>query len=250
MTLALRPTLADLHIHTALSPCGSEEMTPPAIVEAALEAGLDMIAICDHNSARNVAAVQEAAGDRLVVLAGMEVTSVEEVHVVGLFPDAASAEAAADEVRALLPAADANYYAFFGEQQVLCADGTPRGGETVALAVASTLDLNDTVGLIKRHGGLALAAHIDRRAFGVLSQLGWFPEDAGFDGVEVSKHMAADAPRWEEFRGFGLPITGSSDSHYLHEIGAARTVLTLEEPTFAEVVLAFANSEGRRVDRA
>src|SRR5665647_1385530 len=100
-------------------------MTPPAIVEAALEAGLEMIAICDHNSARNVAAVQEAAGDRLIVLAGMEVTSVEEVHVVGLFPDAGSAEAAADEVRELLPAADADYYSFFGEQPVLSAEGTP-----------------------------------------------------------------------------------------------------------------------------
>jgi hypothetical protein len=62
--------------------------------------------------------------------------------------------------------------------------------------------------------------------------------------------MASDAPRMEEFRTFGLPITGSSDSHYLHEIGAAATVLTLEEPTFAEVVLAFAGKEGRRVDRA
>ena len=250
MAQALRPTLADLHIHTALSPCGSEEMTPLAIVEAALDVGLEMIAICDHNTARNVAAVQEAAEDRLVVLAGMEVTSVEEVHVVGLFPDAASAEAASDEVRALLPAADKEYYAFFGEQPVLCADGTEIDGETASLAVATTLDLNDTVGLIKRHGGLAVAAHIDRRAFGVLSQLGWFPEDAGFDGVEVSRHMASDAPRMAEFRGFGLPITGSSDSHYLHEIGAAMTVLTLKEPTFAEVVLAFANAEGRRVNRA
>ncbi len=225
-------------------------MIPAAIVEAALEAGLEMIAICDHNSARNVAAVQEAAGDRLVVLAGMEVTSAEEVHVVGLFPDAAAAEAAADEVRALLPAADEQYYAFFGEQQVLRADGTQVDAETASLAVATTLVLNDTVGLIKRHGGIAVAAHIDRRAFGVLSQLGWFPEDAGFDGVEVSKHMASDAPRMEEFRRFGLPITGSSDSHYLHEIGAAVTVLTLEEPTFAEVALAFANRLGRRIDRA
>lgn len=250
MAKGLRRTLADLHIHTALSPCGSDEMTPPAIVEAALEAGLDMIAVCDHNSARNVAAVQEAAGERLVVLAGMEVTSVEEVHVVGLFPDAAAAEAAAAEVHALLPTADADYYSFFGEQTVLCADGSFASEETAALAVASTLDLNDTVDLIKRHGGLAVAAHIDRKAFGVMSQLGWFPEDAGFDGVEVSRHLPADAPRMQEFRAFGLPITGASDSHYLHEIGAAATALTLEEPTFAEVVLAFAGSGGRRVERA
>ncbi len=113
MTHVLRRISADLHIHTALSPCGSEEMTPPAIVAAALEAGLDMIAICDHNTAGNAAAVQEAAaaqaaagGPPLVVLAGMEVASAEEAHVVGLFPDAAAAERAAAEVRAVLPQAD------------------------------------------------------------------------------------------------------------------------------------------------
>jgi hypothetical protein len=180
----------------------------------------------------------------------MEVTSMEEVHVVGLFPDAAAAEAAAQEVRSLLPKADADYYAFFGEQTVMCSDGTIDGEETAALAVATTLDLNDTVGLIKSHAGLAVAAHIDRRAFGVLSQLGWFPEDAGFDGVEVSRHLASDAPRMEEFRAYGLPVTGASDSHYLQEIGAAVTVLTLAEPTFSEVALAFAGKGGRRIDRA
>ena len=68
---------ADLHVHTALSPCAAEEMTPPAIVARALAEGLEMIAVCDHNSAANAAAVQAAAGARLTVLAGMEVTSAE-----------------------------------------------------------------------------------------------------------------------------------------------------------------------------
>lgn len=225
-------------------------MTPPAIVEAALEAGLDMIAICDHNSAGNVAAVQEAANGRLAVLAGMEVTTAEEAHVVGLFPDAEAAEAAAAEIEALLPTADHDYYAFFGDQVLLDCDGVPTGSEKAALALASPLDLNQVVALIKRHGGLAVAAHIDRRAFGVISQLGWFPEDAGFDGVEISRHVETDSPKMEEFRKIGLPVTGSSDSHYLKEIGAATTVLLLKQPTFDEVVLAFEGIDGRRVDRA
>ena len=232
-------------------------MTPPAIVAAALEAGLDMIAICDHNTAGNAAAVQEAAaaqaaagGPPLVVLAGMEVASAEEVHVVGLFPDAAAAERAAAEVRAVLPPADDHYYSFFGPQDILDCRGDPTGSEAKALAVASTFDLNDTVALIKRHGGLAVAAHIDRRGFGLLSQLGWFPEDAGFDGVEISRHTPDDSPRMEEFRGFGVPLTGGSDGHYLHEIGVARTVLSVEEPSFEELVRAFAGEEERSVDRA
>ncbi len=232
-------------------------MTPPAIVAAALEAGLDMIAICDHNTAGNAAAVQEAAalwaaagGDSLVVLAGMEVTSAEEVHVVGLFPDAAAAERAATEVRAVLPPADEGYYGFFGPQEILDCQGDSTGSEAKALALASTFDLSDTVALIKRHGGLAVAAHIDRRGYGLLSQLGWFPEDAGFDGVEISRHTLDDSPRMEQFRSFGVPLTGSSDAHYPHEIGAGRTVIMAEEPALAELVRAFAGEGGRSVDRA
>ena len=77
--------LADLHIHTALSPCAEEEMTPAAIVRQAIRKGLAIIAICDHNTAGNTIAVQEAAGKDITVIAGMEITTVEEVHVIGLF---------------------------------------------------------------------------------------------------------------------------------------------------------------------
>ena len=128
---------ADLHVHTALSPCAENDMTPPAIVERALAEGLGMIAVCDHNSARNAAAVQEAAGARLTVLAGMEITTVEECHVVALFPDAAAALAAGAEVGATLGQIDDGYEAFFGEQHVLAADGRERARETLALATAT-----------------------------------------------------------------------------------------------------------------
>ncbi len=185
--------LADLHVHTALSPCADGEMTPPAIVERALAEGLAMIAVCDHNSARNTAAVQAAAGARLAVLAGMEVTTAEECHVVGLFPDAGAAAAAGLEVGATLPCTDDGYEAFFGEQLVLDAGGAEVAREDRALATATTLDVDAVVALIHRHGGLAVAAHIDRRSFGVIGQLGFFPDAAGFDAVEVSRHVADDA---------------------------------------------------------
>ena len=193
----LRRFRADLHIHTALSPCGSAEMTPPTIVATAIARGLDMIAVCDHNTAGNVRAVQEAAEaapGRLAVVAGMELTSMEEVHVVGLFPDAATAERISTRMRALLPQADADYYSFFGEQQLLAAGGAQTGSETAALALATPLDLAHTVSLIHRQGGLAVAAHIDRKSFSVFSQLGFFPTDAGFDGLEVSRWLPPDSP--------------------------------------------------------
>jgi hypothetical protein len=249
----LRSYRADLHIHTALSPCASDEMTPPAIVAAAAKAGLDVIAISDHNSAGNVAAVQEAAkaaGNGLTVLPGMEITSAEEAHVLGVFPDLESAEGAAAELRTLLPQADADYYAFFGEQPLFAAAGHPVGAETAALAGASPWDLTSTVEFIHRLGGLAIAAHVDRKAFSVYSQLGFFPKEAGFDGVEVSRRVPAGSPRLDEYSALGLPLIGCSDSHFLDEIGTGSTELRLAGPDFSELALAFAGAEGRSVARA
>jgi 3',5'-nucleoside bisphosphate phosphatase len=248
----LRLFRADLHIHTALSPCGSDEMTPAAIVATAVARGLDMIAVWDHNTAGNARAVQEAgeaAGGGLAVIAGVELTSMEEVHVVGLFPDAAHAERVAAQVRGLLPQADADYYSFFGEQPVLAADGCQVGAETAALALATPLDLTEAVALIHDGGGLAVAAHIDRKSFSVFSQLGFVPADAGFDALEVSKWLAEDSPRLAEFAALGLPLVGSSDGHYIEEIGEGCTELLLTEPTFAELALALQGAGGRSAAR-
>ncbi len=236
---------ADLHVHTALSPCADGEMTPPAIVKRALAEGLGMIAVCDHNSARNAAAVQVAAGAQLAVIAGMEVTTVEECHVVGLFPDAEAAQAAGAEVGATLPASDDGYETFFGAQQVMDAAGAEVARERLALATGTTLDVNGVVGLIHRHGGLAVAAHIDRRSFGVIGQLGFFPDEAGFDAVEVSRHVGPGDEAEAPFLEHSLPLVHSSDAHYLADIGAARTAVRCERPGFAELALALACRDGR-----
>jgi hypothetical protein len=238
---------ADLHVHTALSPCGDEEMSPPAIVDAALAAGLDMIAVCDHNSAGNASAVGEAAGGRLTVIAGMEITTVEEVHIVGLFPTTAAAANAADEVRRSLPPADGDYTRFFGEQYLMSADGTVYGREPHALALATVLRLDEAVALIKRFGGLVVAAHIDRPTFGVIAQLGFFPHEAGFDAVELSRHAPAGSPAAAACAAYRLPVVRSSDSHYLEDVGCVATDLTLEAPTYPELVLAVKHSRGRMI---
>ncbi len=253
MTTEIRLMRADLHIHTALSPCASEEMTPPAMVARALEAGLDMIAVSDHNAAGNIRAVQQAAedaGGRLAVLAGMEITSAEEAHVLGLFPDAQAAEDVAAGLRALLSEADDHYYSFFGEQQLLAADGHEVGRETATLAWATPLDLSTVVRLIHDAGGLAVAAHVDRKTFSVFSQLGFFPPDAGFDAVEVSRHVARGSGAIHQYLELGLPVISSSDGHFLEEIGSAHTDLRLAAPTFAELALAFAERDGRSVAHA
>ncbi|HDZ84616.1 MAG TPA: PHP domain-containing protein, partial [Nitrospirae bacterium] len=79
----LKEFKADLHIHTCLSPCADLNMSPLAVVNAAAEKGIDIIAVTDHNSAENVLAAQRAALDKdITVLAGMEIASSEEAHII------------------------------------------------------------------------------------------------------------------------------------------------------------------------
>lgn len=236
--------MADLHIHTVLSPCAEESMTPAAIVWEALERGLAMIAICDHNAAANTAAAQRAAGDELAVIAGIEITTTEEVHLVGLFPDAASACAVADKVRAGLPPL-VERTRWMGEQRIVDEEGSILGREPKMLAAASAFSLAEAVELVRWHGGLAIAAHLDRPSFSVLSQLGMMPEGLAFDAIEVSP-AGLKKGKHKEFAPLGWAIVCSSDAHSTDEIGDGRTVFELEEPTFEELRKAFRAEGGRR----
>ena len=116
--------------------------------------------------------------------------------------------------------------------------------------MASALSLEQAVALIHRHGGLAVAAHIDRPSFGVIGQLGFFPHEAGFDAVELSRHVAPGSPDEAGYRGLGLPVLRSSDAHFPADIAAARTALALGDTSFAELALALRGADGRSVTDA
>ena len=236
--------MSDLHIHTALSPCAMNDMTPPAIVRTARDEGLHVIAICDHNTAGNTAAVQEAAGDTLSVIAGMEVTTVEEAHVLGLFPDARAACHAAAEVAETLPNATVASMARFGDQPLMDADGCRIGTETRMLSAASQLTLSDAAGLIQKHGGLVIASHVDRPSFSVPSQLGMFPPEVRFDAIEISC-AGIRRGRQSEFAFLGLPMVGGSDSHMLSDLGICTTTLDMAWADFGELLLAILGVAGR-----
>jgi PHP family Zn ribbon phosphoesterase len=230
---------ADLHVHTCLSPCAERLMRPRAIVEAAVRRGIGMIGVCDHNSSANVRAVTEAAGTRLCVISGMEITTSEEAHVIGLFPSAADAEEAAREVagslhRCRLPE----------EQEIVDADGATLGIEPLMLSVASAFSLEGTVDLVHRHGGLAIAAHVDRRSFSVPSQLGFIPPGAGFEALEISAH-GVRVGRVKAFADLGFTMTTSSDAHAPDLVGEGFVLLDVEEPCFQELALALAGAAGR-----
>jgi len=235
--------VADLHIHTVLSPCASEDMAPPAIVRAAIDRGLAMIAICDHNSAGNVTAVQEAAGSDMAVIAGIEIMTAEEVHVVGLFGDAGAASAVGGKVRENLPRLR-DVSRTSGRQQFVDSQGRVLRSETRMLSAASSFALCDAVRMIHSHGGIAVAAHVNRPSFSVLSQLGVFPEDAGFDAIETS--VTAEPWRLAEFASLGLPVIASSDAHSPSDVGTRCTVFEMLGGSFGELVLALRGAMGRR----
>ena len=95
----------DLHLHSCLSPCGDDDMTPANIVGMAAVMGLELIALTDHNSAKNCPAFLKMAEEYgILALPGMELTTEEEVHVVCLFSelDAATIEKAKAQNMTLL----------------------------------------------------------------------------------------------------------------------------------------------------
>ena len=176
----------------------------------------------------------------LAVIPGMEITTREEVHVLGLFPDVASAGEAAEEVLDSLPAGDPpdGQFRFDVEGRIV-------GRERRMLFSASAFSLADAVTLLRKHGGLAVASHVDRPSFSVIGQLGVFPEDVRFDALEISAAGLARG-RHRDFASLGLPLVSSSDSHYLDDIGSAHTALEIAEPTFEELRLALRNIGERR----
>ena len=222
-------------------------MTGPAIVERAIENKIDMIAICDHNCASNIAAVQDAAkGKPLCVLAGLEITTTEDIHVLGIFPDADRANSAGQKITPTLPRANKAYYKKFGEQLIIDSAGNIVANEERMLACSLWYSLTETIELVKEAGGLAIAAHVNRPSFSIMSQLGLFPEEAGFDAVEIftSPLIKID---WEKFASWKKPMIKSSDSHYLADIGRNRTIFKMKSACFEELAMALRGLDGRGV---
>lgn len=235
----MRKVRADLHVHTCLSPCADIQMLAPAIVERAKRAGLDMIGICDHNSGENVAAVVKAgARAGLVVVPGMEVTSSEEVHILGLFDSEADLMGLQDTVYQNLPGE--NSEEAFGPQLVADEWGNVIEKNHRLLIGATTLTVDQVVDAIHRRSGLAIASHIDRERFSLIGQLGFIPEGLELDALEVS-----DPSRTGEE--YGYPVITSSDAHFLDDVGKSLTSFEVEDASLSEIGKALRHELGRRI---
>jgi PHP family Zn ribbon phosphoesterase len=244
----LKKFKADLHTHTCLSPCADLEMTPSAIVKTALEKKIDIIAITDHNSAENVIAAKKAAGNKnIIVLAGMEVTSSEEAHILALLDDVEGIMKLQDIVyKNLLPGE--NDERLFGEQIVVNEKEEVLDFNKRLLIGATSLSAQKIVNTIHSLGGLAIASHIDRDAFSIVSQLGFIPADLEFDALEMSPNTERGKADLL-FSGYkSFPWITSSDAHWLKDIGRKTTSFLMDEQTLEEMRLALKSVDGRKVE--
>jgi PHP family Zn ribbon phosphoesterase len=237
---------ADLHVHTVLSPCAGIEMIPPLIVEEALQQEIRLIAITDHNSTANAAAVQQAAqGSGLVVLPGVELQTREEVHVLCLFDDLDQAGAMQVWIDARLPNL-ANNPDFFGEQFVVDATGEFIRREERLLLSSVDASLYEAWQHVEQLGGLFIPAHVNRTANGLLSLLGLVPDDFPVEALEISRHIRpADAPKvYPQIAGY--PLIQDGDVHYLDGF-LGSTHWSIEEPSIQELRKAIRGEAGRGI---
>ncbi|MBQ9131295.1 MAG: PHP domain-containing protein [Clostridia bacterium] len=227
----------DFHIHSCLSPCADNDMTPNNIAGMAALAGLQLVALTDHNSCKNCPAFFEAAKKQgIIPVAGVELTTAEDIHTVCLFPsldEAMAFDVALQPYRILIP----NRTDIFGDQLIMDGEDRVIGTEEFLLSNATTVSLEEAPSLVKRFGGVCYPAHVDREANGMIATLGDFPEDSDFTLAELH-----DGEKQEEYRK-KYPVLSkkrilvSSDAHYLWDIRDKTCYLELaDEPYSSDLV--------------
>ena len=211
----------DLHIHSALSPCADDNMTPSNIVGFAKLQGLDAVAIADHNAIANVKVAMDV-GDAfdVVVVPAMELQTAEDIHILCLFEKFEDLQSFYNSIHF---ADIQNRAEIFGEQLILDEDDNILGKEQRMLLVASGISVEEVVSLAKQHNGIAVAAHIDREENGMVAILGTVTED--FSVVEIS----ATATKQIQCYTTGRKVITNSDAHTLENIGVADGELEVVE---------------------
>ena len=207
----------DLHIHSCLSPCGDEDNTPNNIAGMASISGLNVIALTDHNSCKNCPAFFEATKKYgITAIAGMELTTSEDIHVVCLFEHLNDAMRF-DEYVSQRQIKIKNRPEIFGNQTVLDKDDNPVLTIEDLLILATSISISEVKDAVEGFNGVCYPAHIDRDANGIIAILGTLPEDCPFDYYELrdKENLSIYSQR------YNIPADRfiiDSDAHYLTDI--------------------------------
>lgn len=225
----------DLHIHSCLSPCGDDDMTPGNIVGMAVLNGLNIVALTDHNSLKNCPSFYKIAKDfGIIPIAGVEVTTTEDVHAVCLFRSLETAmefDKLLDSKRIQVK----NNSEIFGKQIIVNENDEAIGEEKFLLINAVNMSLDETFDEVVKRGGVCYPAHIDRSANGIISMLGDFPPEPEFTAFELND-MSSLEESLEKFpilKERGLVHTVSSDAHYLHNISEKGFAVELDDEPYS-----------------
>ena len=224
----MRKYYYDLHMHSCLSPCGDDDNTPNNLAGMASICGLDIIALTDHNSALNCPAFFDAAHRYgIIPIAGMELTTSEDIHVVCLFEelnDALKFDDFISERRIKVK----NRPEIFGHQLVLDSSDDVIREVDYLLTNATDISIDEVCNVVNTFNGLCYPAHIDRNSNGIISILGAIPPDHEFGFFEIKDEESID----ELCDTHGISkdsIIVSSDAHYLENINDAKNYFMLEE---------------------
>ena len=217
----------DLHVHSALSPCADDDTTPADIAGIASLIGLDIVALTDHNSCKNCPAFF-AAAERygITAVAGMELTTSEDIHAVCLFDTLDGAlrfDAYLDEFRTPIK----NKPEIFGRQLIFNEADEIAGEVTNLLSFSVGISLEQLPELVEKFGGVCFPAHVDREANGVISVLGTFPSTPHFDVFELRDASRAAEYAERYLLSDKLMLT-SSDAHRLTDISERENFIELD----------------------
>lgn len=221
----------DFHMHSCLSPCGDNDMTPNNIAGMASIKKLDAIALTDHNTCRNCEATAKVAKKYgICFIPGMELTTNEEIHVVCLFKKLDKALEWDSYVYSKLIKVKNNEN-IFGSQNILDENDEIKGTEENLLINATTINFEDVFPLIDKYDGIAIPAHIDKSSNSLLSQFGFIPDNSNFRCVEIHdmtkyRDIVKDNPYILNCR-----IISDSDAHYLEDINERINFIHPEENT-------------------
>jgi len=244
----MRSFCADLHIHSVLSPCGGLEMSPSALVSRLQELGVQWFAITDHNSMANCPAYEAVAQKAgLFFTWGVEIQSLEEIHLLAYFDDIGQAQAFDQELyQSLLPID--NDPDFFGDQVIIDENENILRVEPRALINSSVWDLATAAEQISAYGGLAVPAHVDADVNSVLSQLGFLPDYPEFEllGISARLNLAEFLKSHPELS--EKAFIRASDAHYLSDLGHGSCMIQAQDPSVHEILLAARQVNGRYID--
>ena len=216
----------DLHMHSCLSPCGADDMTPNNLVNMAALAGLQVIAVADHNTTRNVPAAMAVGREAgVLVVPAMELTTKEDIHVLCLLPDPDTAEDFRKYVYERLPQRK-NRPKAFGYQYVMDENDEIIEEETQILNFGSSIGVYETKALLEQYHGLAVPAHIDRASYSLTGVMGNVDKDLGFQVYETA--IDCDRQALMERYGFRGGFISNSDAHDLIAIRDGERTLDVE----------------------